>query len=300
MARGAATTPLFSENGRGAFRLLIYLFMACVVMVVDHRNGHLAELRRWTSLLNEPLFRIAEFPAVVVRFLHDAARDRGALLDERDALRDDLLVAQAQLARLSSVRDENQRLRALMGGTRNLQLQVRLAVLSDVDLDPFRHRVWIDTGSSDGVRECMAVIDAGGVFGQTVEVSPRRSMVMLISDPAHAIPVQVQRTGIRTIAYGTGDVDRLNIPNIPQSADIRSGDHIVTSGLGGRFPAGLPVAEITSIRSDDTRLFLVAEARPSALLNRSREVLLVWQAQSDPDIGPPRSLMGPTPGEAAP
>ena len=286
-ARSAPSAPLFSEGGQGTFRLLAYLLLALVLMVADHRGGHLHKLRAWASLLNEPLFQLAELPAWAVRQLHDGFLQHRALVDERDALRSALLVAGARLARFESVLAENERLRGLIGGTRSLHLEVRLASLADVDLDPFRHRVWLDLGSVHGIQPGMAVIDAGGVFGQVIETSPQRALVMLVSDPAHAIPVQVQRTGIRTIAYGTGALDRLNVPNIPQSADVRAGDQLVTSGLGGRFPAGLPVAEIVAMRSDDTRLFLVAEARPSARLDSSREVLLVWQVATPETFGPP-------------
>lgn len=296
-ARSAPSAPLFSEGGQGTLRLLAYLFLALMIMVADHRGGHLDKLRGWAGLLNEPLFRLAELPAWAVRQLRDGFVQHHALVAERDALQSALLVAGARLARLDAVQAENQRLRGLLGGTRNLSLEVRLASLADVDLDPFRHRVWLDLGAAHGIETGMAVIDAGGVFGQVVETSPQRALVMLVSDPAHAIPVQVQRTGIRTIAYGTGELDRLNVPNIPQSADVRAGDQLVTSGLGGRFPAGLPVAEIVAMRSDDTRLFLVAEARPSALLERSREVLLVWQAASSEPVGPPADL-GPSGGSA--
>lgn len=285
--RSAPSAPLFSEGGQGTLRLLAYLFLALMIMVADHRGGHLDKLRGWAALLNEPLFRLAELPAWAVRQLRDGFLQHDALVDERDALQSALLVSGARLARLDAVQAENQRLRELLGGTRNLSLEVRLASLADVDLDPFRHRVWLDLGAVHGVRTGMAVIDAGGVFGQVVETSQQRALVMLVSDPAHAIPVQVQRTGIRTIAYGAGELDRLHVPNIPQSADVRAGDQLVTSGLGGRFPAGLPVAEIVAMRSDDTRLFLVAEARPSAHLERSREVLLVWQAALGEPFGPP-------------
>src|SRR5690606_37533 len=115
-----------------------------------------------------------------------------------------LLLANVRLDRLSAVQVENLRLRELLGGTRGLKLEVQLAGLVGVDLDPFRQRILLDAGSRRRVREGLAVIDADGVVGQVVEVTPLNSTVLLISDPSHAIPVQVVRSGLRAIAYGTG------------------------------------------------------------------------------------------------
>lgn len=289
-------TPLFADAGGGTLRLLVYLLVCLVLMVVDFRAGHLDRLRGWASVMAEPLYQAAGLPARLVRGIADSVTERAGLIDEREGLRSELLVARAQLARLEQIQQENRKLRELLGGTRGLSLNVQLAMLSDFDLDPFRHRAQLDIGARDGVQEGTALIDAGGVYGQVIAVAPLRSTVMLISDPAHAIPVLVQRSGVRTIAYGTGDIDRLNIPNVPQSADIREGDELITSGLGGRFPAGLRVGRISSVRSDDTRLFLVAEAIPSAQLGRGRELLLV-RAEAAPaeEVGPPRELAGGAP-----
>src|SRR5690606_8038423 len=138
---------------------------------------------------------------------YSAVADRRQLHAEREALREELLIARAQLARLDAVQTENRRLRDLLGGTRGLQLEARLVSLTDVDLDPFRHRAMLDGGRNQGIETGMALIDAGGVFGQVIESAPLRATVMLVSDPAHAVPVQVQRSGVRTIAYGTGEPD---------------------------------------------------------------------------------------------
>lgn len=290
-------TPLFSDAGAGTLHLLGYLLAAAVLMVADFRGGYLAQFRHRASAINEPLFALAALPARAARGVLDAATSQSALIRERDGYRSELLLARAQLARLDDVQRENRQLRELLDSTGGLGMRVRLAMLADFDLDPFRHRAVLDVGELDGVAVGTALIDAGGVYGQVVRLSPRHATAMLISDPAHAVPVQVQRSGVRTIAYGTGDIDRLHIPNIPQSADVREGDLLVTSGLGGRFPAGLRVGRINALRSDDTRLFLVAEAEPSAQLGRGRELLLVWTeplADSD-EVGPPRALMSAPP-----
>nr|WP_282452579.1 rod shape-determining protein MreC [Lysobacter sp. CAU 1642] len=283
---------MFSDGGAGTLRLLVYLLLAVVLMVTDFRGGYLDRTRQLLGVMAEPLYWIAQSPVALARYVYSAAADRQQLHAERETLREELLVARAQLARLEAVQNQNRRLRGLLGGTRGLQLEARLVSLADVDLDPFRHRALLDEGLRDGIEPGAALIDAGGVFGQVIESGPLRATVMLVSDPAHAVPVQVRRSGVRTIAYGTGESDRLRIPNIPQSADIREGDLLITSGLGGRFPAGLPVGTVTRLEQDQTRLFVVAEARPAALLARGRELLLVrTRPASDAlDVGPPRSL----------
>jgi rod shape-determining protein MreC len=289
--------PLFGEGGAGAFKLLLYLMMAVGLMLADHRGGHLGAIRAWVGLLAEPLYWVAAAPVRMVRFVHDNVTTRHQLLGERDRLGEELLVARAQLARLEAVQRENEDLRQLLKATRGLTLSVQLAGIADVELDPFRHRVLLDIGARHGVTEGLAIIDAGGVFGQVVTVTPLRATALLISDPSHAVPVQVRRSGLRTIAFGTGERDRLTIPNIPQSADIRAGDLLLTSGIGGRFPAGLPVATVTRVAPEATHLFIEADARPLAALDRSGQVLLVWD---DPDpaapaIGPPEPPARPEP-----
>jgi rod shape-determining protein MreC len=188
---------------------------------------------------------------------------------------------------MAAVAEENQRLRELLGGTRGYRLTAHLVGIIDIDLDPTRQRIVLDAGANDGVRVGQAMIDAGGVLGQVVEVTPRRATALLVTDPEHAVPVQVARSGLRTIAFGTGRSDQLRLPNIPQSADIRVGDELVTSGIGGRFPAGFPVGVVQALEPDDTRLFVVAQARPAAFIDRSLEVLLVSNAVDEADVGPP-------------
>jgi rod shape-determining protein MreC len=285
----AGTTPLFGESGAGTFKLLLLLMVSIALMVADHRGQHLQALRGWASLLGEPLYWVAGLPSRAFRAGHDALSSREALLGERERLAQDLLVSRARLARLEAVQRENEALRRLLQGTRGLSLSVQLADIADVELDPFRHRVALDLGSRHGVREGLALIDADGVFGQVIAVTPLRSTALLITDPSHAVPVQVRRSGLRTIAFGTGARDRLTIPNVPQSADIRVGDVLLTSGVGGRFPAGLPVATVSAVRPEDTHLFVEADARPLAALDRSGQVLLVWDdaAAAPIDVGPP-------------
>jgi rod shape-determining protein MreC len=287
------TSGLFSETGAGPIRLLVYLLAAVALMVADHRTALVERTRAAAGSVAQPLYLLAALPARLADAASSAVASRSELLAERQRLSQQLLVAQARLDRLFAVQQENVRLRELLGGTRGLQLSVQLANVMDVDLDPFRHRILLDVGSNRGAREGLALIDAHGVLGQILEVSSLNSTALLISDPNHSVPVQVVRTGLRTIAYGTGRTDSLLLPNIPQSAEIAVGDSLVTSGIGGRFPAGLAVGTVAGIEDDDTRLFLVASATPAARLDRSGQVLLLWSSESALDMGPPVELMVP-------
>jgi rod shape-determining protein MreC len=151
-------------------------------------------------------------------------------------------------------------------------------------MDPYRHQIELNKGTLDHLFEGQPLLDSQGVMGQLIHVGPFTSTAMLITDPSHAIPVQVNRNGLRTIALGTGTIDRLELPHIPDNADIRVGDLLVTSGLGGRFPPGYPVAEVIDVEQDPGRAFSHVTARPRALLDRSREVLVVWPPELE---GPP-------------
>jgi rod shape-determining protein MreC len=296
------TATLFAEGTASTLRLIAYLALAATLMVVDHRAGYLEDMRRLTGVLVEPVYRIAALPADVARATRTAVVSQDTLAKENRELRDALLLAQARLNRLDALVAQNARLKDLLDAQTSLGLSVQLARLIDVDLDPFRPRVVLNVGANQGVTVGQPVIDAHGIMGQVIEVLGNTSVVMLITDPTHAIPVMVERSGLRTIAYGTGAIDRLELPNIPISADVQVGDRLVTSGLGGRFPAGFPVGEILSISTDSSSLFAAAQARPAAALDRSGDVLLL-RDQPQPygapapieEIGPPRDLAGSPP-----
>lgn len=276
---------LFAEGAVSTLRLIVYLAAAMIIMVVDHRGAYLERFRSMASLLVEPAYRAAALPSEVVRAGKLAITTQSHLVDENRALREALLLAQVRLNRMSALTAQNDRLKQLLDVQKDLGLGVQLAQLIDIDLDPFRHRVVLDAGSAQAIAVGQPVLDAFGVMGQVVEVLPNTSVAMLITDPTHAIPVMVARTGLRTIAYGTGSIDRLQLPNIPISADVKVGDALVTSGLGGRFPAGFPVGEILQISNDESGMFAAAIARPAAALDRSGEVLLLQDLPQP--MGPP-------------
>ena len=175
-----------------------------------------------------------------------------------------------------------------------------------VDLGAYRYQLTLNMGARDGVKPGQPVIDAHGVMGQVKEVLPTTSVVMLITDPAHAIPVVIERTGLRTVAYGSRSGDELALPTVPLAAEVRVGDKLLTSGLGGRFPPGFPVGEVISVAPAPTGMFLVAVAKPAADIDRSEDVLLLHD-QAEPGgppalvtpVGPP-SQLAPAASVAAP
>lgn len=286
---------LFASSNAGTARLVGYLIFAVFLMVMDYRHHYLVSLRDKLQLLSDPVYWVAALPARTIRSARGALSDRETLLKDNAALREQLLFAHARLARLAAVQGQNNRLRNLLDVKTKLNLKAQLAELVEVDLDPFRHLIMLDSGRKQNIRKGQAVIDAYGVLGQVLDVFPDKSSVILITDPSHAVPVRIARTGLRTIAYGTGDPNSLRLPHVPFSADIRVDDELVTSGLGGRFPAGLPVGIVKTVTQDDSATFAVAIAAPIAGISRSSEVLVLHDFSETlrPDAAAERDFIGP-------
>jgi rod shape-determining protein MreC len=271
--------PSASRSGdvAGTLWLLAYLAAAIALMVLDNRGGWLDRLRAHGEVAMQPVWWLAGLPGRIGDSARGTARTHSSLAEENRTLRNALMVSGAQVARLQGAEEENQRIRALLGAARRGRLDVQLVPILDIDLDPSRQRLMLAGGSRDGVRMGQPVIDAGGVVGQIIALTPTTSTVLLLTDPGHAMPVEVARSGVRLIVAGNGRSDQLTLQNVPLSGDVRVGDTIVTSGLGARFPAGFAVGTVTALRPDDSRAFLVGEVRPSAQLDRGRDVLLLRQ-----------------------
>jgi rod shape-determining protein MreC len=293
--------PSRNDSALSTLPLLIYLAMAIGLMIADHRHDFGQLVRDKAALATQPFWWLASSPTMLLRASSETLATRSQLQADNEKKRKDLQLAIARIHRLNAVADENVRLRRLLGGTRGYALDVRMAGIIDIDLDPFRQRLVLDAGRDAGVKVGQALIDSGGVMGQVVEVQAHRSIALLVTDPDHAVPVQVARSGLRTIAYGTGRTDVLTLPNIPQSADVKVGDVLITSGIGGRFPAGFPVATVTRLKPDQLRLFVVGEAMPAAHIDRGNEVLLIGNLPPAIDVGPPAppGMHNPSAEEAA-
>lgn len=273
-----------------AIRLAAAVLASILLMTVDHRLHHLENVRSALSVLVYPIHYIVDLPVASVRWLKVQLAERTVLLAENRRLRERQLLLQAGLQKLSALEVENMRLRELLESSFKVGERVLIAELLAVDLDPYNHEVLVNKGSEHSLYVGQPVLDAKGVMGQTVHVGPLSTTVVLITDPSHAIPVRVNRNGLRTIALGTGTINRLELPHIPNNADIREGDLLITSGLGGRFPPDYPVARVTLVQTDPGRPFATVMATPSAHLERSRELLLVWAEDRDTVSGLPMEL----------
>ncbi|WP_305804251.1 rod shape-determining protein MreC [Stenotrophomonas sp. YIM B06876] len=270
-----AGPPVASRQGDASspLRLLAYLALAITLIVLDDRGGWLSRLRSQATVLVQPVWALAGLPGRLGSSVKDNAASHNQLVAENRELRNQLLLANARLTRLQTAALDNAQLRELLNVAERSGLDVQLAPILDIDLDPVRQRLVLDAGSREGVHVGQAVIDAGGLMGQVIAVTPAHSTVLLLTDPDHAVPVTVARNGVRLIVYGRGDT--LELRDIPLSAGVEVGDEIVTSGLGGRFPSGFPVGTITRLRPDDTHAFLVGDLQPAAQLDRGRDVLLL-------------------------
>jgi rod shape-determining protein MreC len=257
-------------------RCVLYSLLALGLIIVDKRYDHLGKIRRFLSIAAYPVQVAVASPFEGWNWFRESVTTRDALRTDNDKLKAELRLAQFKLQRYEALEAESQRLRALRDNTAGVSDKFIVGQIMDVDLDAFRERVLVDKGARDGVFVGQAVLDAGGVFGQVARVEQLTSEVILVSDPAHAIPVQNNRNGLRTIAVGTGDMSRLKLPYLPTSADVVVGDLFVTSGLGGGFPAGYPVGTIAVIKRDPAQSLADVDVRPAAALDRSRELLFVW------------------------
>jgi rod shape-determining protein MreC len=253
-------------------------------MVMDHRYNHLEALRSTLSVLLYPVQYLASLPVLLSESASDALISRGKLEEQRDQLHEENVLLRARLQKFESLEAENMRLRGLLDSSFKVGDRVLIAELIAVEQDPFRQEVLINKGSTSGLFEGQPVLDANAVVGQVTHINPFSANVLLITDAAHALPVQVNRNGLRTIALGTGLINRLELPHLPNNADIQVGDLLVTSGLGGVFPPGYPVAEVIEVKRMPGQPFSSVIAQTTAHLDRIREVLLVWTL--DPGVSP--------------
>ena len=279
----------------------MYGLLAVVLMAMDHRGQYVPRFRSLAGHLVEPVHYVVEWPVRALRGVFGYLQSTQALRRENAALQRDLLQQKGSLQRLDAMMEENTRLRTLLEGASSGQrFEFQFAELVEVDLDPFSHKVIIDHGRDRGIVSGQAVIDGAGIMGQVEDVFQGQSTVRLISDPNHALPVQINRTGLRTVAFGTGDTAHLSMPAVPREADVRVGDLVVTSGLGGRFPSGYPVAIVATVDRREGLTFAQVWATPIAALDRGREVLLLQSVAADPAVPAPAAPIPTIPDPAVP
>ena len=271
--------------GRGNVPLGLRFFLIAIVsaslMLLDHREDHLLRIRQAFSVIVYPIQVAVDLPFAGWRLATRTFSDQSALLEENERLKGERLRVDVRLQRLAALEAENDRLRAMLDSSARVDDRVLAVQILAVDLDPYRQRFTIDRGLNDGVYVGQALLDANGVVGQIVRVELFTSEAVLISDADHALPVAVNRNGLRTIVVGTGDSSRLRLPYLTNSADIEEGDLLVSSGLGGVFPSGYPVGRVLEVLRRPGQAFAEVIAEPAALLDRDREVLLVWTAEDE-------------------
>lgn len=268
---------MFSKTSNGGYSLLFALLLAIVLLFVDSRFKAVTNpARMQINGLLSPVYSMMSWPGRLTEFLADASMSDEEVHAENAYLKSQLLVLSGRLQKFSELSAENARLRGLIDSSLVVDGRVLIAEIIGVDADPFRHIILINKGVDEGVYIGQPVLDARGVMGQVVEVGPENSRAMLIADREHAIPVRVARNGIRAVLAGTGDIDRLNLQFVPESADVKVGDVLMSSGLGLRFPAGYPVGVVTKAKKTGAAEFADISAKPVAELDRSRHVLLLF------------------------
>ena len=284
--------PIFGRGLALQFRLFIAVLLSVTLIVADARFHLFSGARLYLDSVVSPLIYLADSPRQLADGVSEQLQSRSQLLEENHKLEQQLFLLRSDLLRLSQMSQENERLRGLLGSPVQADSRKMVAEILAVDSDPFIHQVVIDRGERNGVFEGQPVVNDLGVVGQVISVGKTTSRVLLITDLSHALPVRVMRNDIRAIASGTGSLDELTLKNIPRSADLQQGDMLVTSGLGGRFPMGYPVAVVTRFSFEEGNPFAKVMARPLASLDRLRYLLLLWPDATVPSGPEHMGVMG--------
>ena len=281
MPAGTVSQRHSSRPAALGIRFLLLCGLSITLLIIPQRENHLDTARRALGAAVYPLRVIVDAPLAIWNWIDETTTQRNDLLMESSRLKTERLLTNARLQRYAALEAENARLRAMLDATTRVRDQIRVAEILSVSPNPFRHSIIIDKGTRHDVYDGQSLVDANGVVGQVIQVGLMSSQALLISDPDHALPVEVNRTGLRTIALGTGEFDRLDLPFLANNADIREGDLLVTSGLGGAYPPGYPVAIVRTVTLVPSESFADVSARPTAALNQIREIMLVWSSRDE-------------------
>lgn len=269
-------TTIFSRRFPTRLKLLIFVLISIVVILSTDR---MAPYRIYLTSLFSPLQFIADAPVEMLDSVSGKVKSRATLIAENDLLRRKELEVSDKLLTYEHLKLENIRLRALLGSPVEYTQRKLIARVQSVDSNPFRLQLVINKGIEDGVFAGQPVIDEFGVVGQVVDVSQFNSRVLLIADNTHAIPLQIQRNDVRLIGLGKGDLHQLELQYVTKSTDVKIGDQLVTSGLGGVFPEGYPVARVSGIENRGSEIYSTIKIAPLAQLDRVRYLLLLWPSE---------------------
>jgi len=277
-----AGRPLQGRGGSPGFRFALYAIVSIAFMILDQRFNWLERAHYILQAASYPVELAVSSPVAAWRWMQSSFATRDSLEAENQRLRTRLRDLELRSMRYDALAQENAALLGLRNSLPPLAQRWLPADIVNIQLDSLRQRVLVDRGSINGVTASQAVLDDRGVVGQTMHVGPWSAQVILITDPEHALPVQIERTGLRTITVGAGDSTSLALPYLPANADIRVGDVLVTSGLGGVFPPGYPVARVTEVHKDTVQPLAHVRAAPFAHLDTDTEVMLVWFRHDSP------------------
>ncbi len=281
-AFGTGARQLQGRGGSPGFRFFLYALLSIVVMFLDERSHWLENARYFLQAAAYPVQLAVSSPSAAWSWLQESFATRDALRKENNQLRAQQRAMEIRSMRFEALQQENAELRGLKEALPAVAQRWEVAEIINVQLNSLRQRVLLNRGTSNGVFKGQAVMDEKGLLGQTLHVGPWSAEVILITDPEHAVPVQIERNGLRTIAVGAGDTASLALPYLPANADVKTGDLLVTSGLGGVFPAGYPVARVTEVHHDAVQPLAQVRATPLANIDLDREAVLVWFRQDHP------------------
>ena len=280
-------TPPFFERGPSPLaRFTFFALLSIVLLFADARLRYLEHIREAVSVALYPLERAARAPGAALIRLATFFTAQSTLMEENEALRLKTLELSSKAARMEALAAETRQLRKLLSASTRSDLTLQLGEIVYAKRDPFTRKVVVDRGSQHGVRAGQAVIDESGLVGQVTRVLPLASEVTLITDKNQAVPVQNLRTGARSVIFGVGRDDVLELRFMPVNADIKVGDTFVTSGIDGLYPAGFPVATVANVDRSATNAFARIECSPSAGVNRGSLVLLVLENRAMPEKPP--------------
>ncbi|WP_100643544.1 rod shape-determining protein MreC [Alteromonas facilis] len=265
-------------------RLTIALVMSIALIVADHKFDSFNTARGYLNSLMSPLQYIANLPGELLNWSAERVTSQQQLIAENEYLNNQLLLMSEQLQRFQLLKNENDKLRALLDAPLRQDMKKTIAELMAVDNNPFSHQVVINKGATDGVYISQSVLDDKGIVGQVIEVGSTTSRVLLITDVTHAIPVRSQRNSIQFIVVGSGALDEVYLEHVAHSVDVQVGDILISSGLGEVFPEGYPVAQVTSVVRDETRPFATISAQPLAKLDRLKHLMLLWPEMDADDV----------------
>ncbi len=291
--------PLFPRGPGVGLRAFFLMLCAIGLMVNDYRGEGLQSTRGTIEWLLTPVVWLASVPSRMLLAAGDIDT-RGSLERENAELVQKQLVLESRLQKLEALEAENLRIRELLSSASQLKERVMIAEIVSVNQDPYRHQITLDKGERQGVYRGQALVDAHGIMGQVTELAPGSSKALLITDPDHGIPVEINRSGLQTIAVGRGDGKGLRLPFLPSNVDIRVGDLLVSSALGGRFPSGYPVGQVYEVKHVAGEHFMEAYAYPAAKLNQGRQTLLVWVEATGTGAATPARVAPIAPAEPAP